>query len=100
MWRLEEASYRSTNLSERYQQVSVGTSGCLGFPCLLIVMNLLVPCDFKAVEVNCGQRAAALRGCILHTRMLFITATNTVDSVGSVDMQAHIKNTYYMASVP
>lgn len=67
----------------------MGTFGCLGFPCLLIVMNLLVPCGFEATEINSGQRAAALRGYTLHTRMLFIATINTVDTVGSVDMHKH-----------
>lgn len=52
-------------------------------------MNLLVPCNLEALEVYCGQTAAALRARTLHTGMLSITPTDTVDAVDSTQTHAN-----------
>lgn len=74
--------------------VSVTTFGCQGFPCLLVLTNLSDPCDLEALEVHCGQRAAALGACTFHTGMLSITATNTVDTKDSAGTPVKITYTH------
>lgn len=74
--------------------VSLTTFGCQGLPCLLVLTNLSDPRDLEALEVHCGQRAAALGACTLQTGMLSVTATNTVDTMESAGTPVKITYTH------